>query len=144
MSATLRHQRSIHVDAPAEKVFDYLSDPVNFVAGLAADHHVRVVQVHRAPDGSVLSFEATYRELGRDKPMTCKPEKSVPHRQIAYHSSAGPVHVFSLEPDPEGTTLSYGWDGPRLLKVLDAVFAHTDKDVEKALAIHKRAVEALP
>jgi hypothetical protein len=70
-------------------------------------------------------------------------EQWVPNRRIAYHAAAGPVHVFTLEPDARGTTPSYGWDGPRLLKVLDAIFAHTDKDVERMLAIHKREIEAL-
>jgi uncharacterized protein YndB with AHSA1/START domain len=144
VAAALRHQRSIHIDAPVEVVFDYLADPVHVVAGMAADHHASVVAVNRTQDGSVVSFDVAYRELGRDKTMVMTPEQQVPLRRIAYHSSAGPVHVFTLERDGGGTTLAYGWDGPKLLKLLDAVFAHTDRDVERALAIHKRCIEASP
>ncbi|MCE0488414.1 SRPBCC family protein [Ornithinimicrobium sediminis] len=141
VAAALRHQRSIHVDAPVERVFEYLADPGHFVAGMAADHHASVVAVNRAQDGSVVSFDVKYREMGRDKRMVMTAEQHVPNRRIAYRSSAGPLHVFTLEPDTEGTTLSYGWDGPRLLKMLDAVFAHTNTDVEGALAIHKKGIE---
>lgn len=38
--------------------------------------------------------------------------------------------------------MSYGWDGPKLLKTLDAMFAHTDKHVERALATHRQGIEA--
>jgi uncharacterized protein YndB with AHSA1/START domain len=141
---TLKDLRSIHIDAPPEKVFDYLADPHHFIAGLAAGHQARVVDVHRAADGSVLSFECRYREAGLGRAMTMTPQQVVPDRRIAYRSSAGPVHVFTLEPDAGGTTLAYGWDGPRLLKMLGAVLAHTDKDIERALAIHKQGIEALP
>jgi uncharacterized protein YndB with AHSA1/START domain len=142
--ATLRDLRSIHIDAPPEKVFDYLADPDHFIAGLAAGHQARIVDMHRAADGSVDSFECTYDEVGRVKSMTMTPEQLVPDRRIAYRSSAGPVHVFTLEPDAGGTTLSYGWDGPRLRKMLGAVFTHTDRDIERALAVHKQGIEALP
>jgi len=38
--------------------------------------------------------------------------------------------------------VSYGWDGPKLLKTSDAMFAHTDKHVQPALARHKQGIEA--
>ena len=38
--------------------------------------------------------------------------------------------------------MSYGWDWPKLLKTLDAMFANTDKHVERALANHKQGIEA--
>jgi uncharacterized protein YndB with AHSA1/START domain len=142
VTAALRHQRSIHIDAPVEMVFDYLADPAHVVAGMAANHQASVKAVHRTQDGSVTSFDVKYRDMGRDKTMVMTPEQRVVNRRIAYHSSAGPVHVFTVEPDGEGTTLSYGWDGPKLLKMLDAALAHTDKDVERALAIHKQGIEA--
>jgi uncharacterized protein YndB with AHSA1/START domain len=144
VAAALRHQRSIHIQAPVEKVFHYLGDPARFVAGLAAGHGACVGDVNRAPDGQVLSFDLRYRELGRDKTTVVTTEQRLPNRRIAYHAAAGPVHVFTLEPDAQGTTLTYGWDGPRLLKVLDAIFAHTSKDIERMLAIHKREIEAMP
>jgi hypothetical protein len=35
MSATT-HSRSIHIDAPVEQVFEYVQDPKNFYAAMAA------------------------------------------------------------------------------------------------------------
>ncbi|WP_278236850.1 hypothetical protein [Isoptericola sp. AK164] len=43
-----KHTLHIHVDAPVADVFDYLEDPVHFVAGLAENHHASVVSVERS------------------------------------------------------------------------------------------------
>ena len=64
--AALRHERSIHIDAPAEKVFHYLADPAHFVAGLATGHGATIVDISQTPEGSVDSFDLKYREMGRD------------------------------------------------------------------------------
>lgn len=52
--------------------------------------------------------------------------------------------MLTLVPDTAGTTLTYAWDASRLMKVLDALFVHSDKDAADALASFKREVEALP
>lgn len=67
VTAALMHQRSLHIDAPVEVVFNYLADPVHFVAGMAPDHQASAVAVHRTQDGSVSSFDVRYFEMGRDQ-----------------------------------------------------------------------------
>lgn len=41
------------------------------------------------------------------------------------------------------TTLTYGWGASQRMKVLDALFVHSDRDAENALATFKREIEAL-
>ena len=37
--ASAKHTRSIHIDAPVEKVFHYLEDPGHLVAGMEEASH---------------------------------------------------------------------------------------------------------
>ena len=55
----------------------------------------------------------------------------------------GVVWTCSFEPDDTGTTLTVVWDASTLMKMLDAVFSHGDKDMNIALATFKREIEAL-
>lgn len=52
--------------------------------------------------------------------------------------------MLTVEPDATGTTLTYACDASKLTKLLDALFVHSDKDAENALARFMREVEALP
>lgn len=53
------------------------------------------------------------------------------------------MHILTVEPDATGTTLTYGWGASQLMKMLDALFVHSDRDAENALATFKREIEAL-
>lgn len=53
------------------------------------------------------------------------------------------LFTLSFEPDDTGTTLTVTWDASTLMKMLDAVFMHGDKDMDTAMATFKREVEAL-
>lgn len=41
------------------------------------------------------------------------------------------MHILTVEPDATGTTLTYGWGASQLMKMLDALFAHSDRTAEK-------------
>jgi hypothetical protein len=58
--------------------------------------------------------------------------------------SAGIINTLAFEPDATGTTLTLSWDASRLMKMLDAVLFHGDKDLDRMLARVKEKVEALP
>ena len=62
--APAEHTCSIHIDAPPEKVFAYIEDPVHFIAAMPANHHATVGAVTRTPQGMVTTYECRYRELG--------------------------------------------------------------------------------
>jgi hypothetical protein len=91
----------------------------------------------------VTTYECKYRELGMHLTAVFTREEYVINGRIVDHSSAGPVFTLTVEPDATGTTLTFAWDAPTLMKMLDAVFVHSDKDIESALATFKREVEAL-
>lgn len=61
--------------------------------------------------------------------------------RLVDRTSAGPVRILSVEPDGAGTTLTYAWDAPMWIKVLDAIFSHSDDDVEDSLVFFKHEIE---
>lgn len=71
-------------------------------------------------------------------------EEYVPNERIADRSSYGPVFTVDVEAEATGTKLTIGWDASKIMKMLDAVFMHSDKDLDPALAHIKKEVEALP
>jgi len=99
--------------------------------------------VHRTPEGVVTTYECKYRELGMHLTATITREEYVVNERIVERSSLGVVWTCSFEPDATGTTLTVAWDASTLTKMLDAVFYHSDKDIDTELATFKREVEAL-
>jgi Polyketide cyclase / dehydrase and lipid transport len=137
-----KHTHSIHIDAPVKKVFYYLEDPAHFIAGMPWESHgthATAGAVHRTPEGVVASYE---NKLG-GKDYVFTREEYVVNERIVDHSSLGVVFTWTFEPDATGTTLTGTWDASTLMKLLDAVFFHSDKDAERAMATFKREVEAL-
>ena len=144
--ASAKHTRSIHIDAPVEKVFHYLEDPAHFIGAMPEESHgtpPTVGAVHRTPEGVVTTYECKYRELGMHLTAAITRAEYVDNERIVERSSMGVVWTCSFEPDDTGTTLTYAWDSSTLMKMLDAVFFHGDKDVKRGLATFKREVEAL-
>jgi len=141
--ASDKHTHSIHIDAPVEKVFHYVEDPAHFVAAMPEENHSTVGAVHRTPEGAVSTYEIKYRELGMHLTAVVTREEYVVNERIVDHSSMGPIFTFSVEADDSGTTLTTSWDASTLMKMIDAVFFHGDKDIERALATYKLEVEAL-
>lgn len=140
--ASDKHTHGIHIDAPVEKVFHYLEDPANLMAGTPANQ-ATVEAVHRTAAGVVTTYECKYRELGLHLTSTITRAEHVVNERIVERSSMGVVWTLSFEPDDTGTTLTYAWDASKLMKMLDAVFIHSDKDMDTELANFKREVEAL-
>jgi len=142
--ASDKHTHSIHIDAPVEKVFHYLEDPAHFIAGMPWESHgthATAGAVHQTPEGVVTSYENKFGET--DKHYAFTREEYVVNERIVDHSQLGVVFTLSFEPDATGTTLTSTWDGTKLMKMLDAVFYHVDKEAEDTMATFKREVEAL-
>jgi len=143
--ASDKHTHSIHIEAPVEKVFHYLEDPAHFIAGMPWESHgthATAGAVHRTPEGVVTSYENKFGETGKHYAFTR--EEYVVNERIVDRSQFGVVFTLTFEPDATGTTLTFTWDGTRLMKALDAVFYHVDKDADRTMATFKREVEALP
>jgi hypothetical protein len=139
-----KHTHTIHIDAPVEKVFAFIAEPKNLMETYAAGDQAKVVQVNQKPDGTVASYKVQYRELGMHLTAEMTREEYVADQRFTDHSSMGPVWSVTVAPDTTGTALSFEWDASRLMKLLDAVLFHSDKDFDPALDAVKKEVEALP
>jgi hypothetical protein len=130
--------------APAEKVFAFIAEPKNLMETYAAADQAKVVQVTQNPDGTVASYKVQYHELGMHLTAEMTREEYVADQRFTDHSSMGPVWSVTVAPDGTGTTLTFEWGASRLMKLLDAVFFHSDKDFDPALEAVKKEVEAMP
>lgn len=139
-----KHTHSIHIDAPVEKVFAFIAEPKNLMETYAAADQATVVHVAQNPDGTVASYKVKYRELGMHLTAEMTREEYLANERFTDHSSMGPVWSVTVAPEGAGTTLTFAWDASRLMKVLDAVFFHSDKDFGPALEAVKKEVESLP
>ncbi len=118
--ATVTHKRSIHIDAPVEKVFDFVKDPHNFYTvmsrapGSRLTGHVKaeLTDVSMKPDGRVGStwsfrgalfiyhFTAVFNR-----------EEFVTNERIADRNpDIGSTWTSTFEPDATGTTMSLAFD----------------------------------
>jgi len=146
---TTKHQKSVHVDAPVEKVFDYVKDPVHFYDAMPAGKHEKVVlgDVKVAPEGVGTTYKWTAREFGvKVLSGVMTREEYVVNERIVDRSSTGPIWTWTVEPDGTGTTLTLAYEHsskiPLVGQGLDKVMWNGDKDLETMLAADKEAVEA--
>jgi len=146
---TTKHKKSVHVDAPVEKVFDYVKDPAHFYDAMLAGKHEKVVlgDVKVAPEGLGTTYEWTAREFGvKVLSGVMTREEYVVNERIVDRSSTGPVWTWTLEPDGAGTTLTLACEHsskiPLVGQALDKIMWNGDKDLETMLAVDKEAVEA--
>ncbi len=146
MTTSAKHTHSIHVDAPVEKVFSYIEVPAHFVAAMAGPEDTDIVlgEVDQKPDGEVTSYEVKHREFGMHLSTTLTRAEYVPNERLVDHASLGMTHMFTVEPDDAGTKLTYAWDASKLMKMIDATFYHTDKQIDELLENVKKEIEALP
>ncbi|GAB88393.1 SRPBCC family protein [Gordonia rhizosphera] len=147
MTTSAKHTHSIHVDAPVEKVFEYIEVPGNIVAAMNAmpgEGELVLGEVDQKPDGEVADYRMTFRELGMHMHTTMTREEYMPNERITDHSSLGVDHMFSVAPEDTGTKLTYAWDATKLMRMIDATLFHTDKHIGEALQHVKKEVEALP
>ena len=153
--STTSHTRSIHVDAPVEKVFDYIKDPHNFSAVMSEHPGSRVVShikseltdVSLAEDaglGSTWSFKGALFIFHFDATFTR--EEYVPNERIVdRNADAGTSWSFTVEPADTGTTLGMGFamssKVPLLDKVEDRLSWDGDSDLDTMLALFQKAIE---
>ncbi len=153
---TATHRRSIHIDAPVEKVFDYVRNPHNTFAVVCEtptsriDRHVKseLTDVTITSDGGVgttwsfkaslflYSFEATYtrQEYVHDE------------RIVDGNLAAGLSMTFDFEPDASGTPLTMAWGISSKVTLLstvwDRIYWDGDRDLDSMLSSVKNAVES--
>ena len=142
--SSAKHTHSVHIDAPVEKVFGYLEEPAHFLTVFPEKNQVTLETVNRNPDGTVATFQSKYRQTGMHLTADWTREEYVPNERIADRNSMGILFTWTVEADASGTTLTSSWDASKLMKMLDAVFFHTDKkEADEMLTRVKEAVEAL-
>ena len=142
---TTTHTRSIDIDAPVAKVFDYIKDPKNIF--YAVDQAVSISEENIAPDtgeGSVWNWQSHVLFVPFHGTLT-RPTY-VPQERNSDHSTTGVTYAFTVRPADAGTTLimEVGVSSrvPFLDKVEDKVFWKGDRDLDKYLGIYKKAIEA--
>ena len=142
---TTTHTRSIDIDAPVAKVFDYIRDPKSIF--YAVDQAVSISEENIAPDtgeGSVWNWQSHVLFVPFHGTLTR--ETYVPQERIVDHSTTGVTYAFTVKPADAGTTLimEVGVSSrvPFLDKVEDKVFWKGDRDLDKYLGIYKKAIEA--
>ena len=145
---TMLHTRSTHIDAPVEKVFDYVKDPHHFFEAFPERDrsHTALTDVNLTPEG----VGSTFRMMGRvfllfHMEWVLTREEYVPNERIVDHANAGGVWTYTFEPDETGTTLSlgFGWSSkvPFMGEVIDKVSWDGDHDLDLVLANMKKAIE---
>lgn len=153
--STTTHTRSIHVDAPVEKVFDYIKDPHNFYTvmshfpGSRAVGHIKVdlTDVTMTPDGglgSSWSFNGALFIFHFDATLT-RVEYVANERLVDRNADAGTSWTFTVAPDDTGTTLGMGFamssKVPLLDKLEDRLSWDGDGDLDTMLTLFKAAIE---
>jgi hypothetical protein len=155
MTTTLTHQRSIHIDAPVEKVFDYLKDPHHTYTVISQtptsriDRHVRgeltdATMTRGCGVGTTYTFRSTL--LGMHADATYTREEYTPNARIVdRNAKAGVAFALGFEPDATGTTLSLAWAEstrfPLLTLLWDRLYWDADHDLDAMLRSVKDAVE---
>ena len=151
---TTTHQRSVHIDAPVETVFDYVQEPEHFYEAMAmTQKHPEpgassvLTGVTRTPEGAVSSYSwrGAHDLFGFHLEAVITREEFVPNERIVDHSSTGPVWTYTFEPDPTGTSLSLAAELttriPLVDKAVDRVAWGGDRDIDTMLGHFKRAIE---
>lgn len=142
------HKRSIHVDAPVDKVFDYVQDPHHYWEAFGEEfrRHMAIAEVNTTPEG----VGSTVRLMGRmfllfHMEWTMTREDFVPNERIVDHANTGGVWTLTVEPDESGTTLSaaFGWSSkvPFVGEVMDRFGWNGDSDLDLVLGNLKKAIE---
>ena len=138
-------QRSIHIDAPVEKVFDFVKNPTNtfeaFFEGAST-----IAEKDIAPDagqGSVWSWESHLLFLPFHGTLTRR--DYVPNERIVDHSSTGVTWTHTFEPHENVTTLSLEVEVSRPVPSLDnlevTLFSKGESDLVIWLGSIKKAIE---
>ena len=145
---TMLHSRSTHIDAPVEKVFDYVKDPHHFFEAFPERDrsHTALTDVNLTPEG----VGSTFRMMGRvfllfHMEWVLTREEYVPDTRIVDRANTGGVFEYDFEPDGTGTllTVGFGWSSrvPFAADVLDRISWNGDEDLDVMLGNLKKAIE---
>ncbi len=141
------HTRSIHIDAPVEKVFDYVKDPHNQWDAYEMTDKATIAEKEIAPDageGSTWRWQSHVLFIPTHGTMTR--ESYVPNERIVDHSTTGVRWTYGFEPDEAGTTLTMQVEVsskvPFVDKIEDRIAWNGDHDLEAWLGNFKKALEA--
>jgi uncharacterized protein YndB with AHSA1/START domain len=148
---TTTHTRSVHIDAPVEKVFDHVKDPENFFAVLYRAHARLSGQITRR--STEIEEGSTYEWSGRWAFMPIHVgvtrTELVPNERIVddQPEPLGAMRwVHTTARDETGTTLTLTGElsskVPLLHKVEDTLTWKGDEDLDTYLAAYKQAIEA--
>lgn len=137
--------RSVTINAPAEKVFTFLSDPAHWMQAFPGDSEVTEIDIK--PDGVGTSARWSAKMFGVTMFTTHEYREIVPNKRIVSKASVGPVLTFSLEPVADGTELSveqsFDIQAPFVRVPVQVLFARwTEDDIEGLVANIKSLVEA--
>ncbi len=137
--------RSVTIDAPAEKVFSFLSDPSHWM--LAFPGESEVTEVNIKPDGVGTSARWSAKMFGINMSVTHEHLEVIPKQRIVSKASVGPVLTFSLEPVAAGTELSveqsFDIHPPFVRVPVQALFARwSESDIDALVANIKSLVES--
>ena len=135
--------KSITINAPVEKVFEFASDVGKLWACFP---EVAVRDVQLKPDGVGSSARWFTHTLGIHNEGTIEFTGVVPNQRIVAKSSAGPVFDFTFEADNGGTKLTVDaeWHLPVPLvgpPIEALIMKRSEKDGEAMLAGIKAQVE---
>lgn len=141
------HKRSIRIDAPVERVFDYVKDPHNQFAAYYQEKKPTIAEEAMTADsGEGSTWKWKGQALFLHLHGTNTRVEFVPNVRIVDRSSTGAESTFTFEPDRTGTTLSIAIEisskVPYLDKLEDAVIWSGDRDLDTWLANLKEAIEA--
>lgn len=155
MATTITHQRSIHIDAPVEKVFDYLKDPHHTYAVISQtptsriDRHVKgeLTNATMTPGcgvGTTYSFRSTLLGLHVDATFT-REEFLQNERIVDRNVKADNTVTFGFDADAAGTTLTLAHGAssrlPIMSRLWDRLYWDADHDIDAMLHSVRTAVE---
>jgi Polyketide cyclase / dehydrase and lipid transport len=140
------HSRTVHVDAPVEKVFDQVEDLGHFMTAMRGlGEGMTVGDVSTTPEGVGSTVEWKDRVFGIPITATLTCEEYVTNERIVYRSSTGPVWTLTVAPDDTGTTMGLAFEYhskmPFFATIVDHVMWDPDRDLDRLLAGLKAQVE---
>lgn len=94
-------KRSIHIEAPVEKVFDFVKDPRNAPEGVTVPYEVKDVKMTDEGVGSYYSW--VFRVAGVSVEGFDVYTEFIPNQRITDRSSFSMIRDFIISFEPEGS-----------------------------------------
>ena len=136
-------RRSIHIDAPVERVFDHVKDPRNFVA--ADPEPVELTNLSITPEGVGSTWQTSWRAFGRPAHGVWTRQEYLPNECIVDRVSTGATWTFITTPDSTGTTLTLAFTfttkWPLANTIITWLLPTQDQQFDQMLINYKRALQ---